>query len=171
MVTKRQFLALGTSSLVFGLSGCTASVPFVGHPEVRERPDDPLERVVPRVFSEGTPPPISTLVVGEGTNQTHQVWVWNRTEERRAIELRIGPESDPWFEQSYEFDADDSLAIDLRTAREYEMFVTVGDRETRVRVEKSDFDCNESATDVLVKKTETVTQTISTDAGCGGGVF
>ncbi|WP_158055532.1 hypothetical protein [Halorussus halophilus] len=170
MVSRRNFLALGASSLSLGLAGCTSSLPFGGPPEVREQSDDSIERKVPAPFSEPAKP-FASLVVGEGSNQTHQVWVWNRTDGDREIGVRIGPEDGPWFEQSFDFVAEDALAIDLRPAREYELGVQVEGREKEVTVEKSQFDCNESATDVLVKKTETTTQTISTQMGCGGDFF
>lgn len=96
--------------------------------------------------------------------------MWNRTDERRKIAVSIGPDgsSEPWFERTYAFDAGSVLAIELRASRRYAIGVETGDRRKTVDVPRSRFDCNDSATDVLVGEQETKAQTISTSVDCGG---
>ena len=61
--------------------------------------------------------------------------------------------------------------MELRKSRKYGIGIAVGNRSKTVTVPRSQFDCNESATDVLVEEGETRSQTVQTSMGCGGGWF
>lgn len=169
---RRELLALGGSALVTSLSGCASAVPsVVGPPEVREESGQTPDRSVPATlveFSEGSVG--TTLVVGDGEASGETVWVWNETGQRRETTVELGGESDPnpWFSGTYGLDSGSGLVFDLRTPRNYAISVGVDDRSKTVTVPKSRFDCNDSATDVVVRAKTIETQTISTTAGCGG---
>lgn len=170
MPARRRFLGLVGTTLAAGLSGCASSVPLLGGPpEIHERTPDAVDRDVPASMGEETPSPFATLVVGESGTQTHQVWVWNRTDDRRQIAVSVGPDesAEPWFARTYAFDAGSVLAIELRASRRYVIGVETVGREKTVDVPRSWFDCNDSATDVLVGEAETKVQTISTSMKCG----
>jgi hypothetical protein len=72
------------------------------------------------------------------------------------------------FSRSYDLNADTNLAIDLRESRAYAITVRVDGRAETVEVPESRFDCNDSATDVVVREDEIKTSSIRTDIGCGG---
>ncbi|MFC4550165.1 MULTISPECIES: hypothetical protein [Halorussus] len=172
--TRRRFLGLAGTALIAGLAGCASSVPFVGGPPaVRQESGDTVKRRLPIPFAEETPTPFAALVVGKSGTQTHQVWVWNRTGERREIKVGIGPggSQNPWFERSYDFEPESVLAMELRKSRKYGIGIAVGNRSKTVGVPRSQFDCNESATDVLVEEGKTRSQTVQTSMGCGGEWF
>jgi hypothetical protein len=170
-VNRRDFLAVGGFALAASLSGCISLVPFIGGPpEVREGSGDSLDRRVPTVVPDlSVDPTVAALAVGRGSNH-HQVWVWNEIGRRRAFEIEIGgsTDTDPWFSRSYDLNADTNLAIDLRESRAYAITVRVDGRAETVEVPESRFDCNDSATDVVVREDEIKTSSIRTDIGCGG---
>lgn len=90
------------------------------------------------------------------------------TAESREMLVEIGasPDADPWFRRTYEFAPDDQLVIELRTSHEYAVSVEAGDATETVEVPESRFDCNDSATDVVVRTGEIETMGITTDGGC-----
>ncbi|WP_137284742.1 hypothetical protein [Halorussus salinisoli] len=169
-MNRRRLLAVGGSALAASVSGCLSSVPLVGGPpEVREKSGESLDRSVPPAVTDlSADSTVTTLVVGRGSNP-HQVWVWNETGETQELAIEIGkPDAAPWVRRSYDFGADANLAIDLRDARRYAVTVWVGGRERTVEIPEARFDCNDSATDVLVRGDEMETTGITTDMGCGG---
>ncbi|MFC4447559.1 hypothetical protein [Halorussus aquaticus] len=171
MPSRRAFLAVGGAGLAASLSGCLSSVPLAGGPpEVREESDPPDRGVPSAIHDLSANATRATLAVGRGS-QHHQVWIWNATGRSREVTLGIGgaPDEEPWFRERYALDADANLAIDLRESRKYAIAVEVGDRQKIVEVRKSQFDCNDSATDVAIRDDEMESQTISTAMGCGGG--
>ncbi|NEU55726.1 hypothetical protein [Halorussus sp. MSC15.2] len=170
-LTRRRLLAVGGAGLAASLSGCLSSVPLVGGPpDVREESEPPDRGVPSAIHDLSANATVATLAVGRGSNH-HQVWVWNATGRSREVSVEIGGASDEelWFRERYALDADANLAIDLRESREYAITVGVGDRQKIVEVQKSQFDCNDSATDVAIRDDEIESQTISTAMGCGGG--
>ena len=169
---RRELLAPGGSALATSLSGCASAVPSVGGPpEVREESGEIPDRTVPATlvaFSEEAV--VTTLAVGDGGASGETVWVWNETGQRREMTVELGGESDPnpWLSGTYGLDSGSGLALDLRTPRNYAIAVGVDGRTETVTVPESQFDCNDSATDVAVRPETIETQTISTTMGCGG---
>lgn len=109
-------------------------------------------------------------VANPDDNLAHQVWVWNDTGRKQEVTVEIGDESDstPWFSRSYDLGTDANLAIDLRESRAYAITVRVDGRKRTVSVSESRFDCNDSATDIVVREDEIETSGITTDMDCGG---
>jgi hypothetical protein len=98
------------------------------------------------------------------------VWVRNDTGESRdvTVELADDTDADPWFSRRYDFERGARLVAELRSPRRYAVTIRAGDRAETVAVPKSRFDCNASATDVVVRESEMETFGITTDEGCGG---
>ena len=115
----------------------------------------------------------TTLVVGNGEDRDEQVWVWNETSVSRAVGIEIAGKSDaePWFRETYDLAADANLAIDLREERDYAIRVRVGDREETVEYPESWFDCNATATDVVIRDEKFDVASVRTEKGCRGGLW
>lgn len=124
---------------------------------------------MPTAFSDlSTESTVTTLAVGRGSN-SHQVWVYNGTDQRREFTVEIGdPDAEPWYRRTYAVGPAANVAIDLRASRRYAVTVRVGDRAKTVAVPESRFDCNDSATDVVVRDDEIASRSISTSMDCGG---
>jgi len=176
MPSRRRFVRTSATMLgcatAVGLSGClgTVGIGEDGPPEVREESNRPPDRGVPTAFPElSTHEAVSTLAVGRGSEH-HQVWVWNATDAGREVVLEIAGAADGehWFRETYALDGGESLVVDLRESRRYAIRVGVGDRETTVEVPESQFDCNDSATDIAVRESDIENGTISTQMACGG---
>ncbi|WP_135853771.1 hypothetical protein [Halorussus salinus] len=179
MATRRDLLAGGGSALALvGLgvasSGCLSSVPLVGGPpEVREETGLSPPRLQPAnstLYADSTH---ATLVVGDGEDRDEQIWVWNETGESRSVAIEIGGSADakPWFRETYDLAAEANLAIDLREERDYAIRVRVGDRSETVEYPKSWFDCNATATDVVIRDEKFDVASVTTEKGCGGGLW
>src|SRR6056297_2814368 len=172
MTRRRAFLASGGSALAARLSGCLGSVGLPGGPPtVREASGDPPDRTLPAMNLDGSIDAThATLVVGDGGSQGEQVRVWNGTDRSREILLEIGgtPDADPWFRRTSALASGANLAIDLRNARDYAISVATAERARTVEVPEPRVDCNDSATDVVVREDAIESRTISTQEGCGG---
>ena len=181
MTTRRELLAGGGTALALvgagaaaSLSGWLSSVPLVGGPpEVREETGPSPSRLQPAnstLYADSTH---ATLVVGDGDDRDEQVWVWNETGGSRAVAIEIAGSGDgePWFRESYDLAADANLAVDLREERDYAIRVRVGDRSETVEYPKSWFDCNATATDMVIRDGKFDVASVRTDQGCGGGLW
>ena len=148
----------------------TATAP----PEVNEVAPADIDRGVPTGPNMGVTwnsPPFRAFAVGESPenvtdDRPHHVWVWNATEETRTIEFALTTDGGTLFEQSTSFEPGTALAVVLREPRKYELSVTAGELEGTVTVERSRFDCNESATDVVVSANQVKTGTVSQSMAC-----
>ncbi|WP_158055531.1 hypothetical protein [Halorussus halophilus] len=144
-------------------------------PEVREVSPSEVERSVPQSrelqHAEPTDPEIA-FVVGERPEDTfahkpHLFAVWNDTESSLSVELALTSNETTLLEQSVELDSGQQVPIELREPRRYELVVRADGREKTVTVPRSQLDCNDSATDVLVRPEEVVVGSVTTDMGCG----
>jgi len=174
MATRRDSLALSGSALAASLSGCLSSGLLAGGPpEVREESGDPPARLSPAFPDLHADSTLVTLAVGDGASQDEQVWLWNETDRSLEVAVEIGgeAEAEPWFQQSYDLNADANLAIDLRESRDYAIAVGVGDRTETVEYPESWFDCNDTATDVVLRAEKFDVASIKTDQGCNEGFW
>ncbi|UPW01223.1 hypothetical protein M0R88_03740 [Halorussus gelatinilyticus] len=173
-MNRRALLSVGGSGLAASLSGCLSSLPFGGGPpEVREASGPAPARLQPAVPSLHADSTRATLVVGDEGDRDEQVWVWNETGEKRTVSIEIGGSAgaEPWFRERYDLAAGANLAIDLREKRDYAIRVSVGDRTKTVEYPESRFDCNATATDVVIRDGKFEVASIQTTEGCGGGLW
>lgn len=106
-------------------------------------------------------------VANPDDNLAHRVWVWNDTDEERAISVTLATGGTTVLDKREEFPTRVPLVIDLREPRPYELTVRAGDHEQTVEIPRSQFDCNHSATDVAVQRDEILDGTITTELACG----
>lgn len=187
-MNRRELLGVGwrglvASGLAGSLSGCLSSGVLREHPEVREETGQTVERSIYTPLSdESADPAFATLLVGNRggfhlrERNPHQVWMRNETGERRKLTIDLADDSDadPWFRRTYDADPGTRLVVELRRVRSYALTIrTDYGRETSIRQETvevpaSRFDCNASATDVVVRESEIESMAATTDEGCGG---
>lgn len=106
-------------------------------------------------------------VANPDNNLPHQIWVWNDTDdEEREIAVALTAGEATVLDETREFPARAALAIELADPRPYELTVRAGDRERTVEIPRSRFDCNRSATDVIVRSDEISDTTITTELAC-----
>ena len=152
----------------------TATSTATAPPEVSEVAPADIDRGVPTGPNMGVTwdsPPFRAFTVGESPenvedNRPHHVWVWNATEETRTIDFALATNGETLFEKSTAFESGTALAVVLHEPRKYELTVRAGELEATVAVERSQFDCNESATDAVVSADEVKTATVTQAMAC-----
>lgn len=92
------------------------------------------------------------------------MWVWNDTDAALSVNLVLTADGATVLNDEYEFDADANLALELRAPRSYELTVRAGDREKTVPL--SHTDCNDSATDVVIRDDGIEYSTTTTELAC-----
>lgn len=144
-------------------------------PEVREvDPSAVSSRGVPEpgVDSESYEPYLAFAVgsrenvANPDDNLPHGFWVWNDTDEARTVEVSLTTGGTTLLDDAYEIPAGEPLGVELREPRAYEWTVREGDRQRSEDVPRSQFDCNDSATDVIVRESEIERLTITTELAC-----
>lgn len=122
--------------------------------------------------------PFETVAVGDresvafpDNNRAYGVRIWNAADEARNIDLQVSRSADVRIDRTVEFAADAYLELALNEPADYSVSVGLADADeaTKFGVERSQFDCNESGTDVGVMadgRVETVS--MSTAMGCPG---
>ncbi|WP_137284741.1 hypothetical protein [Halorussus salinisoli] len=145
-------------------------------PEVREvEPDAVADRGVPTGpnVESTAEQPFLAFAVGDrddvanpDDNLPHLVWVWNDTDDSQEVGVAVTTGGTTLLDERYEFPARAALGFELREPRPYEFTVRASDREETVGVERSRFDCNDSATDVIVEPDEIREFSITTDLAC-----
>jgi hypothetical protein len=96
-------------------------------------------------------------VANPDDNLPHQIWVWNDTNEEREIAVALTAGEATVLDETREFPARAALAIELADPRPYEL---------TVEIPRSQFDCNDSATDVIVRSDEISDATTTTELAC-----
>jgi hypothetical protein len=126
--------------------------------------------------------PFATISVGSRevvenpeNNRPHTVRVWNDSDSSRTIGLRLvrdGDDESALVDQAVEFPPDGYLILDLLEPADYSLAVRP-DEETgaeggeTIEIPRSQFDCNDSQTDVAVTADGAVKSvTITTEIGC-----
>ena len=105
-------------------------------------------------------------VANPDNNLPHQIWVWNDTDEEREIVVALTAGEATVLDETRKFSARATLAIELADPRPYELTVRAGDRERTVEIPRSQFDCNDSATDVIVRSDEILKGMTTTELAC-----
>ena len=144
-------------------------------PEVGTVDPAEIDRGVPlglQTDVEWSDPPFRAFAVGQSPanvrdNRPHHVWVWNGTDEVRTVELALTTEGTTLLEDSFEVEPHAALAVVLRDPRDYELTIRSGELSGTASVERSRFDCNQSATDVIVNAAEILSGTITQSMACG----
>lgn len=128
--------------------------------------------IVPTVESTETRP-FRAFVVGDRdgvtdpeNNLPHQIWIWNDTDEKREISVSLAAGGATVLDETVEFPARAALGIELADPRRYELTARADDLEQTVEISRSQFDCNRSATDVVVRRDEITDATITTELAC-----
>lgn len=125
--------------------------------------------------------PFATISVGSragvenpDNNLPHAVRVWNDSDESRTIGVRLvrgdaATDGEPVVDRRVEFPADGYLAIRLLEPASYRLSVQPGgggEAET-IEIPRSQFDCNDSTTEVAVTADGQVkSETVTTEAEC-----
>lgn len=126
--------------------------------------------------------PFATISVGSReavenpeNNQPHAIRVWNDSDSSRSIGLRLvrdGDDESALVDRVVEFPPDGYLMLDLLEPADYTLAVRP-DEETgsqdgeTIQIPRSQFDCNDSRTDVAVMTDGAVKfETITTEIGC-----
>jgi hypothetical protein len=105
----------------------------------------------------------------EGDDPPHCVWVWNATDRERELAVAFETDANTVFERSLTFTPDACAGFVLFTPAAYTVAVEGGDWRETTTVAASWFDCNASATDIVVAddghlEVGSVTQ----EMGCSG---
>ncbi len=122
--------------------------------------------------------PFETVAVGDResvvfpeNNKPYGVRVWNAADDARRIDLQVSKRADILVDRTVEFAADAYLELALNEPADYSVSVGLADadEETTFEVERSQFDCNQSGTDVGVGADGRVeTMSMSTAMACSG---
>lgn len=99
-------------------------------------------------------------------NLPHALWLWNDTDQSRAVEFSLSAGRTTLLDETFEIPARTPLGVELRDPRRYEWTVRNDGREETGTIPRSQFDCNHSATDVLVREDELKEMTITTEMWC-----
>lgn len=169
---RRSVLA-GLCTLTLGtLGGCLTRVGRTL--PVNETTDS--VRDVPRSF-DAMPDdaPFARLAVGDRrfvlrpNEKPHSVWLWNDSSASRTIPLRLVLDGGSVvFERTVTFPVDGVFAVALLEAADYRLELGKGADGESVAVDRSLFDCNDSATDVAIRADGSVDSRVTaTTMGCG----
>lgn len=115
-----------------------------------------------RAFAVGT----RDGVANPDDNLPHGFWVWNDTDETQTVEVTLATGGTTLLDDAYEIPVREALGVELREPRAYEWTVRHGDREKAEDIPRRQFDCNRSATDVIVRDAEIKRMTITTELAC-----
>lgn len=139
---------------------------------------DSVSRSVPDSLdtTDVAPTPFLALSVGERSQvqsehrKPHQVWVWNDADEAHDLTLTLSNARGTIIERTVSFEANSKVAIVLQVPSKYEFTVAIeGESETSETVEIpfSQFDCNDSASDVVVRDDGTIESgSVTTQMAC-----
>ncbi|WP_224447630.1 hypothetical protein [Haloprofundus salilacus] len=168
---RRRFCALLGTVGVGGTAGCTR-LPTSGRdaqfpPAARDAESDmaldssPAERVdVGSRFG----------VLRPETNGPHDLRVWNDGPARKitvSVHRNTFPAHEA-FEQAFDLAADAYVSLTLHRPAAYAIVVAAAEASATVGVDRSNFDCNDSATTVAVRSDGTFeASTQTTTMGCG----
>lgn len=94
----------------------------------------------------------------------HGAWVWNDTDAALSVELALTADGATVLDDEYEFDAYANLAFELWAPSGYELTVRTDGRGETVPL--SHVDCNDSATDVVIRDDEIEYSTTTTELAC-----
>ncbi|SEW27415.1 hypothetical protein [Halobacterium jilantaiense] len=157
---RRALLAAVSGTLVAVAAGCLS-------PADSSPPADLSVRAIDADEYRGVPTALDTVPDGadatpftgfgigeertdEGDDPPHCVWVWNATDRERELTVGFETDANTVFERSLTFAPDACAGFVLFTPAAYTVAVEGGDWRETTTVEASWFDCNASATDVVV---------------------
>ncbi|EJN57022.1 hypothetical protein [Halogranum rubrum] len=124
--------------------------------------------------------PFLALSVGERSQvqsehrKPHQVWVWNDADEAHDLTLTLSNARGTIVERTVSFEANSKLVVVLQVPSAYEFTVAVKgegageiDASETVEIPFSQFDCNDSATDVVVRDDGSIeSSSVTTEMAC-----
>lgn len=170
---RRQFVAL----LAAAAAGCTDRATPTPRPPVRNasRSEGGSRDWEVPVGVESSEDPFVSFVVGDPSVPSqdvrpHYVIVENRAERERPVGLRVrDPDAgEPAIDTELRFPPRGLVQVELATPATYEVSVTVSGTTRTVTVDRSSFDCNESATALSVHPDGGVDdRTVTQSMGCG----
>ena len=175
--SRRGVLAAVSAAFVTAAAGCLSqsdasppadlSVRAVDADEHRHVPWSP--EVVPDGVDAS---PFAGFGIGErtddGDDPPHCVWVWNGTDRERELTVELATDAATVFEQSLTFAPGACAGFVLFTPARYSVAVSGGAWRQTTTVEASWFDCNASATDVVVVEEGTfAVGSVTQDMACG----
>lgn len=176
---RRQFLYSAAGTVTVLAAGCLSSSSATVEPDDLDvrRVDAASHRSVPTLSNDAIETtdldPFVGLGVGdertdEGDDPPHCVWVWNGTESRRELTLDLELAAGDVFSRTFDFASESSGGVVLFTPAEYTVAVSGPNWRQTVSIPDSRFDCNASATDVVVVEPGQLNHgTVTTDMECG----
>lgn len=118
--------------------------------------------------------PFTVLTVGDRRfvvpprDEPHSLWLWNDATAARTLPVRLSvARGETVFARDVSFPADGIFAIDLLEPADYRLELGGVAEGYSYDVDRSQFDCNDSATDIVVRTDGSVEEsTITTTVGC-----
>jgi hypothetical protein len=178
MVSRSRRVFLATTAAAVGvLAGCQQPGPESSTPT-----DFAVESVhaaayrsvphSPREFLPDTEPePFAGVGVGDPEargDPPHCVWVWNATSDRRQLSVSAATSGAQVFDWTWTFAPASCVGVVLFAPATYEFDVSGDDWTETVSVDRENFDCNASLTDLaVVGRGELERGGVTQEMGCG----